>query len=772
MPTTKSATVESPRAGLVADAEPVPLEGVSIDAELTDFSARVTVTQRYRNVEPRAIEAVYTFPLDELAAVCGFEAVVAGVHYAGRIQTRDEAFRTYDDALQGGHGAFLLDEERPDVFVASIGNIPPGGEAQIKITYVTELVLDGDALRFTLPTTIAPRYAPAEDRVGVGRPDAETLSPPVAWNVPYGLDLRVRVAMPGAITRIESPSHTMSVATDGARATVTLTQTAAALDRDIVLLVDANGLHEPHVRVERDDHGRLTAALAVRPVFDAAIAPAEVIFVIDRSGSMQGSSIAEVRNALQLCLRSLVPGCRFNIIGFGSRHVSLFEESRPYDDASLAEASAHVAALDADLGGTEIQGALTAAFAPPAIPELPRNIVILTDGEVTNTDAVIAAVAARAAQARVFTFGIGRGASAHLVRGLARAGRGLAEFIYPGERIEAKVMRQFSRLLSPAIGDVHVRWGDLQATPVCAALPPVFAGERLVAYAFLDEVRAATVVVSARGPKGDVTFQGAMDGSVTSGRTLSTLAARRRIRELEEHPDSLNAFGSKQTGRTADRVRDEIIQLSTTYGIVSRHTSFVAVEHRENAVATELTLRRIPVALTSGWGGSDAVHAARAALMPRATVGMAMPAPPAPAASAPASTMFKLGAPVGRAVSKIRDFVRRDATAGESRSSSSFARPLDGLVALQRANGSWHLTGDFAARVGVELDRLQSARPKAIDPDAWATLVALAWLGAHASAERLEWQGLAGKAETWLKLHVSPEATAAARDAAEDLVRG
>jgi Ca-activated chloride channel family protein len=757
MPTTKSATVESTRAGLAAGSEPVPLQGVSVDVDLTDFAARVTLTQRYRNVEDRAIEAVYTFPLDELAAVCGFEAIVGGVHYAGEIQMRDDAFRRYDDALQRGQGAFLLDEERPDVFVASVGNIPPGGEALIKITYATELVVDGEAVRFTLPTTVAPRYAPAEDRIGVGRPDAETLNPRREWTVPYGLDLHVRIAMSGAIVRIESPSHPTSVEIDGRHATVRLAHTAAALDRDVVLLVEAKELQEPHVRIERDEHGRLAAAIAVRPQLDAAVAPAEVIFVIDRSGSMEGSSIAEVRNALQLCLRSLVSGCRFNIVGFGSQYAALFDASRPYDDRSLAEASAHVQALDADLGGTEMLGALTFAFERPAVQGLPRNIVILTDGQVTNTDAVVAEVASHAKDARVFTFGVGRGASAHLVRGLARAGRGLAEFIYPGERIEAKVMRQFNRLLSPAIGDVHVRWGDLDATPVCTDLPPVFGGERLVTYAFLADVRATTVEVSARGSRGDVAFQAPIDvANVSAGRTLAILAARRRIRELEEHAESLNQFGSKQPGRTGDRRRDEIIRLSTTYGIVSRYTSFVAVEDREGAAATELALRRIPIALTSGWGGSDA------------------PALPLQRRMTAASrVMFgRVTGSIDRLAPKARNVPFEAAEMRVREMLSSVARPLDAVVALQRANGSWNLTRDLAARVGIAFDRLQSARPDAIEPDVWATLVALAWLAAHASGDHVEWQGLADKSETWLTFQLAPEAIEAGRDAARDLVRG
>ena len=101
-------------AGLIArgdDDAPVPLTGVSIEAEITGFCARVAVAHRYVNREAAPIEAVYVFPLDEGAAVCGFEAVVDGTLVVGEVQEREKAFETYDDAIADGHGAFLLDEE-------------------------------------------------------------------------------------------------------------------------------------------------------------------------------------------------------------------------------------------------------------------------------------------------------------------------------------------------------------------------------------------------------------------------------------------------------------------------------------------------------------------------------------------------------------------------------------------------------------------------------------------------------------------------------------
>ena len=223
----------------------MPLLGVAVDVEITGLCARVSVAHRYVNREATPIEAVYVFPLEEGAAVCGFEAVVDGTVVVGEVQERDTAFERYDKAMERGDGAFLLDEHRPDVFQASIGNLPPGREVLVRVTYVTELAVDDGQLRFTLPTTIAPKYAPEEDRAGVGQPDAEALNPPVAWSVPYGLDLTVRLAMPDGITAIASPSHPVSIAVAEGQAVVTLASAQAALDRDFILTVDAAALGRP-----------------------------------------------------------------------------------------------------------------------------------------------------------------------------------------------------------------------------------------------------------------------------------------------------------------------------------------------------------------------------------------------------------------------------------------------------------------------------------------------------------------------------------------------
>ena len=742
-------------AGLVArdgsHAE-VPLLGVTVVAEISGLCSRVVTTQRYVNRETTPIEAVYVFPLEEGAAVCGFEAIVDDTLVVGEVMERDKAFEEYDDAMAEGHGAFLLDEERPDVFQASVGNLPPGKEVLLKLTYVAELATDPTGLRFAIPTTVSPRYAPAEDRTGVGRPDAETLNPEVTWTVPYGLNLTARVAMPERICRLESPSHPISVSVDGCVATVTLSQKEAALDRDFVLSVETKAFDRPQAWVERDAEGGSAVAVGFVPKFDTGSSPSELILLVDRSGSMAGKSIQEVRNALQLCLRSMTPGCSFNIVGFGSTYESLFPESRPYNDGSLAVANAHVTSLDANLGGTEILSALRFALEGRPCEGLPRQIVVLTDGEVTNTDAVLELAARHASHARIFTFGIGAGASHHLVNGLARKGGGSAEFIYPGESIERKVVRQFGRLLSPALTGVQVDWDGLSATQAPTALPPVFSGGRLVVYGFVRDARPATVRLTGRSPSGPFAFEVPVDPATsTDGRTIATLAARTRIRELEESPDWLATRGSRQGRRVESRATQEIVALSRKYGLMSRETSFVAIEHRDQPVVEDVQLRRVPIALTTGWGGLES----------RALMFMTSPPPQAAYRRTRADGIVMGGGEptVERASFSVayRDQssapVRAERPAPPYRGAAPPA--MQALVSLQRADGSWELDDKLSAVVGRALRDLERQLAGAHGSSeevrrAWATALALTWLREHAAEFEDEWGMLARKAQKWI----------------------
>jgi Ca-activated chloride channel family protein len=583
--------------------------------------------------------------------------------------------------------------------------------------------------------------------------------------VPYGFTFSATVHGTGGLRRIESPSHPVAIDLDGPRATVTLSQEHSALDRDLVLLITPGDALGPQITLERSPSGRIAASIVFRPSFAASRVPADVVFLIDRSGSMQGSSIEQVCNALQLCLRSLESGCAFDIVGFGSSFESLFGECRAYDERSLADAHRHVASLQASLGGTELLPALESVLSSAARRERVLQLVVLTDGQVTNTDAVLDAVRRCRDRVRVFTFGIGRGASHHLVRGLARAGRGAAEFIYPGERIEAKVMRQFARALAPAMTDMQIDWGALRATQVPSGLGSCFADEPLRSYAWLDEVDDGVVTLRGRGPNGPLSWSlNIRRDDVVNGTTIGTLTARARIREIEEGGEWSAARGSQQRDRKNDHTVSEVVRLAMEYGLASRDTSLVAIEKREVPMTQGVVLRRVPIAITSGWGGSDRLPGliGFGGVMARSSTSMDQTGEFFQTAfdAAPLDEPLRVERAMRQTTSWTAGWLDRVRRGRTSRSTSASevpsSRALDRLVALQHADGSWDLDTPLADVIGVSLKELESRLAGATGARhdirrAWATALALTYLTKRASESRQEWKLLAQKATRWLE---------------------
>ena len=172
-----------------AKATPIPLMAVNVEGNIVGRGARVKIIQSFKNGEGKAIEAVYKFPLPEGSAVCGFKAIIGEKTIEGGIEEREKAFEQYDEALSEGHGAILLDEERPNIFTLSVGNLKPGATAIIEIEYVTLLETTGSGIRFFLPTTISPRYIPDGTQDDNGIPVDNQVNPVYSSTVPYGLSL-------------------------------------------------------------------------------------------------------------------------------------------------------------------------------------------------------------------------------------------------------------------------------------------------------------------------------------------------------------------------------------------------------------------------------------------------------------------------------------------------------------------------------------------------------------------------------------------------------
>ncbi|XP_047450920.1 von Willebrand factor A domain-containing protein 5A-like isoform X1 [Mugil cephalus] len=499
---------------LSSQKEPVPLKSIEVELEVKDHVATVVSTLLYENKEDKPLEAVFVFPLPGDAAVCHFSAKIGQTQIVAEVKEKKEAREDYDDALSSGQQAFLLEEseQSPDIFSMSVGRLPPGESASIRLEYVTELAVQADdGLRFCLPAVLNPRYQPQ----GSEGASVQVTSVPASL-VPYSLSFSARLSSPRPISKVESSCSLdplQYLNTDQTQATIKLAA-GHKFDRDVELLIYYKDAHQPTAVVEAGQASAKPGSLMGDPVVMLSLYPefpqsvmssvascGEFVFLLDRSGSMQMSSanqqtrISSARDTLLLLLKSLPMGCYFNIYSFGSSYEHIFSQSVEYNQKTMEEALKKVEEMQANMGGTEILKPLQHIYRQSCIPSQPRQLFVFTDGEVGNTKEVIDLVKKNSGSHRCFSFGIGEGASSALINGLAKEGGGHAQFITGTDRMQPKVMQSLRFALQPAVVDISVTWDLPKGVSVTVLSPPItalFQGQRSLVYGQLTgEVGAA-----------------------------------------------------------------------------------------------------------------------------------------------------------------------------------------------------------------------------------------------------------------------------------------
>jgi Vault protein inter-alpha-trypsin. len=327
-----------------------PLKHTKASAQISGYIAKVTVTQLFDNpLKDRNVEAVYTFPLDEHAAVDSM-TIKHGDHIvSGVIKTREEASRIYADARARGKTAALLDEERPNIFTQSIANIEPGKQVEVKITYVTTLPFEAGKFTFTFPTVVGPRFIPPQfkDQMGLSAqatqsslpeinsngaityPDSkeaelERIVPPIATRLQRaGNDISIDVSIDAGcpIKNLASKLHEVNVQQpDSGHATIALKSLKSILNKDFVLSWEVSDkvLFSSYLNhKEKNEDGYLTVMLMPPSVVSRSqIAPRELVFLIDCSGSQDGDPLVKSKETIKYIVNRLNPDDTFQIVAF------------------------------------------------------------------------------------------------------------------------------------------------------------------------------------------------------------------------------------------------------------------------------------------------------------------------------------------------------------------------------------------------------------------------------------------------------------------------
>jgi Ca-activated chloride channel family protein len=595
-----------------------PLRHTDVQADVSGFLARVRVTQTFENPYDEPVEAVYVFPLPYTAAVDDMTMVIGERRIVGLVRRRTEARVVYEQAIARGQTASLLEQERPNIFTQTVGNIRPGQQVRIEISYVDVLPYDQGSYEFHFPMVVGPRYIPGAPLPGRDQgegwspdttrvPDASRITPPVLKpGFRTGHDVALRVAIDAGVgihdlkvtahqARVERPSRS--------RATAVLSPADAVPNKDFVLTYKVAG-ERPETAVlahaAAGEPGYFLLMMQPRDMEDALrqAPPRDVCFLIDVSGSMSGEPTRKVIDAMGRFFERMRPQDRLQVITFAGSTSRLFETYVPATPANLRAALGFTDALRGG-GGTEMLAGIKAVLADPVDLDRVRMVVMLTDGYIGNEGEIIAAVGRRAGdQLRFWTVGIGSSPNRFLLEGVARQGGGMSAVLGLKDDPTDLVGRIAERIQRAQLSRIEVEWGGLDVTETFPArVPELWAGRPVVLLGRYEGAGPTIARISglAEGQPMSFPLEITLPERDQAHAVLAKAWARRKIQDLSDQ--LVVARGDPAP------LEEEITELALRYRLMSAHTSFVAVDESEGPAVEEPRPPRrvlVPVPMPEG----------------------------------------------------------------------------------------------------------------------------------------------------------------------------
>jgi Ca-activated chloride channel family protein len=594
-----------------------PRLGIDVDLTVSGPTIRARVTQIFKNPTKEWMEATYVYPLPPGGAVDTLKMVVGDRVVVGNIKEREQARVIYEQARASGKQAALTEQERPNIFTNSLANIGPGETVLVQIEYQEPVSQTGNEFSFRVPMVVGPRYNPLpvvqsvdlrENGWGASSvdpvADRDRISPPVldpAQNGPINpTSITVHLQAGFPLGEVKSHHHAVKIESpDAETRIISLADGAVPADRDFKLTWKPAAETAPSVGLFREHVGNADYLLAfvTPPAVEQTVErplPREVVFVIDNSGSMGGTSIEQAKASLLYALGRLQPNDRFNVIRFDDTMEVLFPASVPVDAEHLDRAISFVRALQAR-GGTEMVPAMRAALTDTAGSDTAdhvRQVVFLTDGAIGNEQQLFETITAMRGRSRVFMIGIGSAPNTYLMTRAAELGRGAFTHIGSVDQVEERMRGLFAKLENPAVTGLSAKFSDAAADITPAAIPDVYRDEPLVLAAKLDKL-AGTVEI--KGKIGDRPWVVTVPlANAAEGKGLSKLWARRKISDAEV-ARTLRQISPEEADKT-------ILALALEHQLVTRLTSLVAVDQTPSRPDGEpLKLAALPINLPAGW---------------------------------------------------------------------------------------------------------------------------------------------------------------------------
>jgi Ca-activated chloride channel homolog len=558
---------------------------VILDARVRDQVAEVQVSQTFHNPGSFPIDAEYLFPMPEEGAVQNFVLLVDGQELPGRLLPKDEARRIYEEIVRTRRDPALLEYMGRGLYRTSVFPIPPGADRKVTMRYTQLCKRDRDVVEFAYPLSTQKFTAKPIQR----------------------LSLTLRLESRAAIKSLYCPTYDARIDRSGdheAKVSWEQRDTIPSADfRLITTLAEGRiGASVLSYRPGRSDDGYFLLLASPEVKIDRERRqPKTVIFVLDRSGSMAGKKIEQARNALRFVLNNLRDDDLFNIVVYDDRVETFKPELQRYSPGSRDEAVRYVDNIR-EGGSTNIDAALKEALGQIRNDDRPSYAIFLTDGLPTAGEVGEAAItdhchASNRYRTRLFAFGVGYDVNARLLDRLSGGNSGTSEYVKPDDDIEAHVAKFYGRMTSPVLADVRV---ELEGSSVNRTyprdIPDLFEGGQLVLAGRYTRSGRTTIKVSGKiaGERKSFEFPAELADSYQGSRFefVEKLWATRRVGDLI---DQIDLHGQNK------ELVDELVALSTKYGLLTPYTSFLADDRVQlhasaaNAIQTRQNLESLNV---------------------------------------------------------------------------------------------------------------------------------------------------------------------------------
>ena len=596
---------------LIKDAQPglfaeAPKVATDYTTSVAGPIARTIVTQQFYNPSDQWVEGVYVFPLPDHAAVDSLKIVEGTRVIIGDVKEKQQAKAIYEEAKASGKGASLLEQQRPNLFTNSVANIGPHEKVLIQIEYQEQLHQSGGTYSLRLPLVAAPRYE-AKPQVttvefqagGFASTTTAVPQPPVLNPATDGVSnpVSITVNLDAGFTLgdVKSETHQLDVKNKSDEAKVVSLTGAVPADRDFELTWKAKGV-APQAGLFKErvnNHDYLLAFVTPPETAPTTELPRDITFVIDNSGSMAGTSMPQAKQSLLYGLSQLKAGDQFNVIRFDNTMTNLFGGTVAATEDNLAKARNFVENIQAH-GGTEMVAPMRAALADltPDDKTHLRQVVFITDGEISNEQELFSTIAGAHGRTRVFMVGIGSAPNTYLMTHASQLGHGTYTQISEPKQLNARMTELFGKIGHPVITDLKVQVMGSSAKASTDQLPDLYRGEPV---RVLLEGEALSGEILITGKIGNQPWQTKLPiAKAGAAIGVGKLWARDRINDLE------TAVTLRQM--TSEQSNSKILALALEQHLVSSQTSLVAVEkspRRPPGVA--LTRADVPLNLPAGW---------------------------------------------------------------------------------------------------------------------------------------------------------------------------